>query len=179
MKDDRLKRIKELLETENLRTQSEISQRLIEEGYNATQATVSRDLKALSLNKTGGRRSGSYYIKKVNGKTSAENRYDDMRQYIVSIRSAMNIIVVKTAPGFAQAIASSVDELKRKNILGCVAGDDTIIIVTTDAVTANRMVYNNRFFSDTDDVVSEGEAVEETNEVEEAEETEQTEETEI
>ena len=166
MKDDRLKRIKELLETENLRTQSEISQRLIEEGYNATQATVSRDLKALSLNKTGGKRSGSYRIKKVSVKTSAENRYDDMRQYIVSIRSAMNIIVVKTAPGFAQAIASSVDELDRKSILGCVAGDDTIIIVTTDEVTAERMANNNGFFADTDDVAEETEETELTKETE-------------
>ena len=178
MKNDRLKRIRELLETENLRTQSEISQRLIEEGYNATQATVSRDLKELSLSKTGGKRAGSYRIKKINGKTSAEDRYDDMRQYIVSIKSAMNIIVVKTAPGFAQAIASSVDNLKRKHILGCVAGDDTIIIVTTDAVTANRMVYKNKFFSDTDDVVSEGEEIEEIEKIEETEEVEETENTE-
>ena len=150
MKNDRQRRIKELLETENLRTQSEISKRLIEEGFNATQATVSRDLRSLCLNKSGGKKSGTYGIKKDGRPSAAIGGYKEMRAYIVSIKSAMNIVVVKTAPGFAQAIASSVDNQSDPNILGCVAGDDTIIIVAVDAATAEQIVYDTMLFVDED-----------------------------
>lgn len=168
MKNDRQRRIKELLETENLRTQSEISQRLIEEGYNATQATVSRDLKSLCLNKSGGKRAGSYSIRKSGAKSTAASRYDDMKQYIVSVKSAMNIVVIKTVPGFAQAIASSVDNRNHPSILGCVAGDDTIIIVATDTITASDMVYDTGFFAVEEETV-EQEADQQTEEAKEDE----------
>ena len=156
MKNDRQRRIKELLETENLRTQSEISQRLIEEGFNATQATVSRDLRSLCLNKSGGKKAGTYGIKKDGRPNAAIGGYKEMRAYIVSIKSAMNIVVVKTAPGFAQAIASSVDNQNHPNILGCVAGDDTIIIVATDTAAAEQIVYDTMLF--VDEEKNEGEA---------------------
>lgn len=171
MKNDRQRRIKELLETENLRTQSEISQRLIEEGYNATQATVSRDLKTLCLNKSGGKKSGSYSISASGGRgNGTSKRYNDIRRYIVSVKSAMNIVVVKTEPGFAQAIAGGVDGGNHPGVLGCVAGDDTIIIVATDTLTANEMVYGTGFFPKDEEEKTEqtAEVTEENKEAEES-----------
>ena len=110
-----------------------------EEGYQVTQATVSRDIRDLDLVKVA-MPGGSYkYVassvsKKHRGQVGALSHA--IADTIISVTCAQNIIVLKTAAGMAQAVAIAIDRLPDEDILGCVAGDDTIMVVVTDTETA-------------------------------------------
>lgn len=134
MKKGRQEKILELIKKYEIETQDELMEFLSEEGYIVTQATVSRDIRDLDLVKIAVP-GGSYkYVasgipKKVAGLGPLSHAVADT---VHSVTCAQNIIVLKTATGMAQAIAIAIDRLPDSDILGCVAGDDTIIIVTPD-----------------------------------------------
>ena len=98
-----------------------------------TQATVSRDLKELKLTKTLSA-NGNYRYCISHGRTHTGNvRINNaMADSILGVDYSLNNVVIKTYPGLAQAVASSIDAMNMHSILGCVAGDDTIIIVSRD-----------------------------------------------
>lgn len=133
MKSERQNRILELVSKYEIETQEEMMERLRSEGYMVTQATVSRDLKELKLTKAmtahGGYR---YCIHASHSHTGTARLNNAMAESIVHVDYSMNNVVIKTYPGLAQAVASAVDGLNMHSILGCVAGDDTIIVVTRD-----------------------------------------------
>lgn len=133
MKSERQNRILELVAKYEIETQEEMIERLRKEGYAVTQATVSRDLKELKLSKALTAR-GTYRYCVGTGRTPAGSvRLNNaMVDSILSVNYSMNNVVVKTYPGMAQAVASAIDSLNMHSVLGCVAGDDTIILVTTD-----------------------------------------------
>lgn len=140
MKKKRLDKIIEIITTREVETQDELISYLRDEGFEVTQATVSRDIRELKLTKvmTG---QGSYrYIQ--------SNRDRDMKglhishalsDAILRVASAENLVVVHTYPGMAQAVALEVDQLKHQSILGSVAGDDTILIVAADKHNATML----------------------------------------
>lgn len=133
MKNQRQARILEIVSSSDVGTQEEITERLLAEGFRVTQATVSRDLKELKLTKTmtsAGRY--RYSTGHVHDGTGMARLNNAMLESIINVRYSMNNVVIKTYPGLAQAVASSVDALQLESILGSVAGDDTIIIVTLD-----------------------------------------------
>ena len=133
MKAQRQARILELIAKYEIETQEDMMSRLQSEGFKVTQATVSRDLKELKLTKTLSAR-GSYRYSVNSSRVLASNvKFNHaMVDSIVNVDYSMNNVVIKTYPGLAQAVASAVDALNMHCILGCVAGDDTIIIVTRD-----------------------------------------------
>ncbi len=133
MKTERQNRILELVAKYEIETQEEMMERLRAEGYMVTQATVSRDLKELKLSKALTAR-GTYRYCLSAGRTHTGNMRlnNAMADSILHVDYSMNNVVIKTYPGLAQAVASAVDSLNMHNILGCVAGDDTIILVTRD-----------------------------------------------
>lgn len=133
MKSERQNRILELVSKYEIETQEEMMERLRAEGYMVTQATVSRDLKELKMTKAMTAH-GSYRYCASNGRihTATPHLNNAMAESIVQVDYSMNNIVIKTYPGLAAAVASAVDGLNMHNILGCVAGDDTIIVVTRD-----------------------------------------------
>ncbi len=131
MKSKRQNRILELVAKYEIDTQEEMMERLRSEGYTVTQATVSRDLKELKLAKVLTARGTYRYCVSAGRNHSGNVRLNNaMVDSIVHADYSMNNVVVKTYPGMAQAVASAVDALNMHNVLGCVAGDDTIIIVT-------------------------------------------------
>jgi transcriptional regulator of arginine metabolism len=133
VKNGRQEKILELISKYEIETQDEMINRLRADGYNVTQATISRDMRELKLAKVLTARGSYKYV--VNQSRSHSNNVkinNAMVDSIVSVNYSGNNIVVKTFPGLAQAVASGVDALNIHNILGCVGGDDTIIIVTTD-----------------------------------------------
>ena len=133
MKSQRHARILELVSKYEIETQEDMMSRLQAEGFKVTQATVSRDLKELKLTKTlTARGTYRYAVNTARQHAGSVKLNNAMVDSIVSVNYAGNNIVVKTFPGLAQAVASGVDALNIHNILGCVGGDDTIIIVTTD-----------------------------------------------
>ena len=131
MKSQRHARILELVSKYEIETQEDMMSRLQSEGFKVTQATVSRDLKELKLTKTLTARGTYRYSvnnsRRHNGSGKLNNAMVDS---ITQVDYSLNTVVIKTYPGLAQAVASAVDALNMHSILGSVAGDDTIIVVT-------------------------------------------------
>ncbi len=137
MKVKRHNKILEIIENYNIETQEELIAKLKLAGFDVTQATVSRDIRELKLLKQMSDLGTYKYV--VPKTTHTENHHVYSRAISNSIKSvdcSYNDIVIKTYPGMAQAVAAGVDSLHEANILGCVAGDDCIIIVTRDADSA-------------------------------------------
>lgn len=133
MKSQRQERILELVAKYEIETQEDMMSRLQSEGFRVTQATVSRDLKELKLTKTLTARGTYRYAVNTPRQRAVSVKFNNaMVDSIVHVDYSLNNVVIKTYPGLAQAVASGVDALNMHSILGCVAGDDTIIIVTRD-----------------------------------------------
>ncbi len=137
MKIKRHNKILEIIENYNIETQEELIDKLRLAGFDVTQATVSRDIRELKLLKQMSDMGTYKYVVPKTG--AAENQHVYSRAIASSIKnveSSFNDIVIKTYPGMAQAVAAGVDSLHETDILGCVAGDDCIIIVTRDPESA-------------------------------------------
>lgn len=133
MKKERQQKIKELIETYKIDTQDELIKRLKENGFSATQATMSRDIRELKLTKVTDGHHGYHYAFATNVVSNDIHKLNtSLTHLITSVNYSMNIIVIKTHPGMAQAVATGIDNIKSDEILGCVAGDDTIFIVVTN-----------------------------------------------
>lgn len=131
MKTRRQKKIQELITNEVIKTQDELAQRLLEEGFNVTQATVSRDIKEMGLFKIS--ESGDEYRYAIRTETQPPGYQDRLKrmfkEVVVSFDSSENIIVIKTIPGNAQAMALLLDNIGWREVIGTVAGDDTIFLL--------------------------------------------------
>jgi len=137
MKKERQAKIKELIERYRIDTQDELIRRLKESGFSATQATMSRDIKELKLTKISDGKNSYYYVFPNSLSLESINKLNaSLTQLITSVNCAMNIVVIKTHAGMAQAVATGIDNIKSDDILGCVAGDDTIFVVTTNTEIA-------------------------------------------
>ncbi|MBR2381366.1 MAG: arginine repressor [Clostridia bacterium] len=132
MKKERQQKIREIVENYKIDTQDELIRRLKENGYSATQATMSRDIKELKLTKISDGVNGYYYVfPAAVAVNSINNLNANLTQLIISVNYSQNIIVIKTHAGMAQAVATGIDNIKSDDILGCVAGDDTIFVVVS------------------------------------------------
>ena len=132
MKSERQARILELITQFEIETQDEMMNRLRDEGFAVTQATVSRDLRELQLTKSLTAR-GTYRYSVNPAKNHMRNNAklsSAMVDSVTDVDYSMNNVVIKTYPGMAQAVASGIDAMNMQDILGSVAGDDTIIIIT-------------------------------------------------
>ena len=131
MKSERQNAILDLIARQEIETQEDMINALRALGYDVTQATVSRDIRELKLTKmlTAG---GSYRY--VRHQTSHHTGNVKLNHAVVDSITAVdysaNIIVLKTYPGLGMAVASGVDALNMEDVLGCIGGDDTIMIVT-------------------------------------------------
>lgn len=129
MKLSRHAKIYDLIDEYNIETQDELVDRLRKSGYDVTQATVSRDIRELKLSK----------VKLGNGKKKyavTREKTDPTQRLIRTIKDGLlgselagNILVLKTNEGMAMAVAAAIDNLKFEEVVGCIAGDDTIMCV--------------------------------------------------
>lgn len=128
MKKTRHRKIVEIIGKQDVETQEELAGLLKEAGYAVTQATVSRDIRELKLSKVPAGNSRQKYVvlKQDDGHMSAKY-IRVLRDGFVSMDMAQNILVVKTVSGMAMAVAAALDALKFPEIVGCIAGDDTIM----------------------------------------------------
>ena len=136
MKNKRQKKILELIELYDVETQGELTQLLEKNGFSATQATVSRDIKELRLVKVSTSGSSDVKYKYASNNLSSEidsrlgNKFKNiLSETVTSIRYASNIVVLKTYAGMAQGAGAVIDALEAPTLIGSVAGDDTVIIV--------------------------------------------------
>ena len=128
MKVSRHAKIIELISQNDIETQEELAEYLNRAGFKVTQATVSRDIRDLKLTKVsvGGSRQ-KYVILKAKEDGMSEKYIRVLKDGYVSMDMAQNILVIKTVPGMAMAVAAAVDAMKWKEVVGCIAGDDTIM----------------------------------------------------
>ena len=135
MKNARQQKILDLIEKYDIDTQETLIKYLGECGYNVTQTTISRDIRQLNLVK-GISSNGSYKYIVPSAVTVKENSVPILNSAItdsvIKIEAACNIVVVKTFSGMANAIAVCIDSLHHNDIVGSVAGDDTILLVMKD-----------------------------------------------
>ena len=128
MKVGRHAKIVELIGRYDIETQEELASLLNTEGYNVTQATVSRDIRELKLTKVTNA-DGRQCYRVLQDKTGFTQKYINiLRDGFVSMDMAQNILVVKTVSGMAMAVAASIDALDYHEIVGSIAGDDTIML---------------------------------------------------
>ena len=128
MKLDRHKMIVELIGKYDIETQEELARRLREAGYQVTHATVSRDIRHLKLVKASVDRGRQKYVIRQEIPAPADDKYVRvLKDSFVSMDMAQNILVIKTVSGMAMAAAAALDAFHFHEIVGCIAGDDTIM----------------------------------------------------
>ena len=140
-KKERLKIISEIIETEEVDNQKDLTELLVKRGYNVSQATVSRDINELNLIKGAGAGKKFRYVKGgVSNQEIPQKFIDLFKQVCISVSSANNLIVVKTLSGNAGAAGMAIDEMRFSEILGTIAGDDTLLIVAKSNSDAEIIV---------------------------------------
>lgn len=128
MKRERHEAVVELINRYDIETQEELAAYLREEGFDVTQATVSRDIRELRLSKISAGNGRQKYIILQNNDAKLGDKYIRvLRDGFVSMAMAQNILVIKTVQGMAMAVAAALDAMKFPEIVGCIAGDDTIM----------------------------------------------------
>ena len=141
MKTKRQTKILELIQKHDIETQEELSDYLRREGYQVTQATVSRDIRELKLTKIAMDNGRQRYAVLSDADTGmAERLVRVLREGFVSMDYAGNILVIKTVSGMASAVGAAVDAIKLSEIIGSIAGDDTLMcVIRTEEDAVNIM----------------------------------------
>ncbi len=141
MKSKRHAMILKLIASENIETQEELARMLSSQGFDVTQATVSRDIKELRLIKvlTG---EGRYkYATVERAESDMQERFINLfSNCVISITSAGNIIVIKTMAGSAAVAAEAIDSMKWNEIAGSIAGDNTIFVAVRDGKSIAEVI---------------------------------------
>lgn len=138
MKSKRQQKIIEIITNNDIETQDDLIKALKAEGFNATQATVSRDIRELKLLKLTVNGVYKYVAPKAEIDNSLKYNHA-LFSSIVDVVYALNNVVIKTNPGLAQAVAAGIDSLNDDDVLGCVAGDDAIILVSKSEEASIRI----------------------------------------
>ena len=129
MRYARQSKIIELIKNQEIDTQEKLAEKLNAAGYRATQATVSRDIKELGLIKVAGKSGRSCYAEAPKESSRDADRYAKiLRETIQSIRIAENLIIIHTLSGCANAAAEVIDNISPENVVGTLAGDNTIFV---------------------------------------------------
>ena len=135
-KTQRLLAIRRLIEKEAVTNQDELLSMLKQEGFEVTQATLSRDLKFLEAGKVPDKEKGYIYVlprgKQQNRESATLGNFP--LNGFISIEFARDLAVIKTHPGYAQSISSAIDEMDAYEIMATIAGDDTILLIPRDDI---------------------------------------------
>ncbi len=142
MKARRQKKIMELIERYEIETQKELVTALRREGYAITQATISRDIKELGLVKVpAGNKAYRYALPHEQRGGNYQVRLERLfRDSVVSMDFSENLILIRTLPGTANAVASCLDHVAWNEIIGTVAGDDTILVIVKPKNAVNEVL---------------------------------------
>lgn len=128
MKTGRQSKMIEIIQKNDVETQEELSELLEKEGYSVTQATVSRDIRELKLTKVQGQNGKQKYVILNDSSEELSQKYARiLRDGFVSMDMAQNILVIKTVAGMANAVCAALDSMQLQEVVGSIAGDDTIM----------------------------------------------------
>ena len=140
MKFKRQAAILDIITSNEIKTQEELSAHLRDRGYTATQATISRDIKELRLIKVASHSGGYQYSTPDQSSTATHmTRLKNIfRECVVKVDRAQNLVVLKTLVGMANAAAAAIDAMKIRDIVGTLAGDDNILVILRTNEDAER-----------------------------------------
>ena len=145
MKKSRQEKIMEIIESKDVETQEELANYLKEAGFAVTQATVSRDIRKLKLSKIPDGKGRQKYAASKREDGSVEERYIRvLREGFTSMDMAQNLVVIRTVSGMAMAVAAALDAMKFPEVLGCIAGDDTIMVASRTVEEAGELIHKIR-----------------------------------
>lgn len=145
MKIARHAEIIKLINQYEIETQEELAARLNENGFSVTQATVSRDIRQLNLTKMPSENGKFRYVLMQKQDQNISEKYARvLKDAVISMDVASNILVVKTVSGMAMAAAAALDELNWKEIVGCIAGDNTIMCAVRSSQEAVQVLEKLR-----------------------------------
>ena len=149
MKSKRQAKIMEIIATTNVETQEQLLQQLQEAGFTSTQATISRDIKELHLVKIPYGHGKYRYsfpvdVKQVHSESKMQKAFQDS---VLKVEASENIIVIRTQPGAGAAVAFALDNAQWPEIIGTVAGDDTVLAVLKDKEKSRGIVAKMREMS--------------------------------
>jgi transcriptional regulator of arginine metabolism len=140
LKSKRQNAILKIIASQDIETQNQLIEALLEAGVDSTQATVSRDIKELHLIKELTPQGKYHYI--IGQKQEVQNYSARLksifRESVTSFVCAQNIVVIKTLPGLASAACSAIDGMNIRNLAGSIAGDDTAFLAMSDNISAER-----------------------------------------
>ncbi|MGP1348913.1 MAG: arginine repressor [Stomatobaculum sp.] len=140
MKLERHSKIVELIGKYEIDTQEELAERLREAGFTVTQATVSRDIRELKLTKVSMDNGRQRYTVMQSQSSYTDKYIRILQDGYMSMDRAQNIIVIKTVAGMAMAVAASLDALHMHELVGCIAGDDTIMCAVRTVEDSVRLM---------------------------------------
>jgi len=144
MKARRQAAVLDILSRDSVRSQEQLRQRLFQRGFDVTQATLSRDIKELGLVKRAA--DGAYQLAPEDDPSAPPSdaaRHTLQRalvDYLAGIQQSQQLLVLRTGPGEAQPLALAIDRARLADVLGTIAGDDTILVITRDARSARTLV---------------------------------------
>lgn len=141
MKVKRQSKILEIIKNNEIETQESLVDMLNDEGFNITQATISRDIREMKLSKALGKNGRQKYVAPSKDDPELNSKFIRVfKDGVLSIDYAQNLIVIKTLTGMAMAVAASIDAMKNSEIMGTIAGDDTIFCATKNESAAIRII---------------------------------------
>ena len=144
VKIDRISAIRKIIQTHDISSQQELLDILVKEGHKLTQATLSRDLKQMQIVKMSLRNGGYLYVMPdvaASMKSNLTNHFVSPHNIkgVVSVECSTVLVVVRTKPGYASSIASDIDQAMLQEVMGTIAGDDTILVIPRGGYTTNQV----------------------------------------
>lgn len=146
IKSERHKIILKIISEQEIGTQEQLTKKINELGYGVSQATISRDIEELNLIKVEGiKNKYKYIVPYIENDKIPQNILDLLKQVTISITDANNLIIIKTLTGNAGTAGMAIDHMHLKEVLGTIAGDDTLLVITknsSDAQTVVKILLN-------------------------------------
>ena len=141
---ERLKSVQRIIRENRITSQEHLLNLLKDEGFHVTQATLSRDLKLLKVGKVSEGTTGYYYTLPTEEqlRENEMNYLNDLRRGLISIEYSGNLAVVRTVAGHADTVGIALDNLGLEDILGTIAGDDTVLVILRDDTTRAHFLHD-------------------------------------
>ena len=141
MKRKRQEQLLALISERDIETQEELCDALKEAGFNVTQATISRDIRELRITKIPMENGGQRYAARTRDRSGEDDRNQTiLREAVVSLDTAGNLLVIKTLSGMAMAVAAAIDGMGFEEIVGSIAGDDTVMCALKSEKNAEMLL---------------------------------------
>ncbi len=138
-RSSRQSKILEIITTYEIETQEDLVSILKEQNFEVTQATISRDIKELGLIKILSNETGKYKYAFADSSNQISNKYIFLlKEVVISIKSLKNFLVIRTLKGFASAICSMIDKFNIEDLMGCVNGEDTVMLLFSNIEHSER-----------------------------------------